>query len=232
MTSTPKLTLTYFPIGGRAEAIRLAAAAGGVCFSNKVVSFPEFVAMKDSLPLGQLPVLEIESSEGEKSILTESDGILRYFGKISGLYPTDNVKAMEVDAILGVLEDLSKPMVTTVGGAVRNLLSETEWTTEEKLAIRKRCIETNFPRFLGFIENKIKASDGPWVVGDAMTVADLKIFASMSWYQSGVLDGVPTDVLSAYPSILKLMDAVMQNEGIKNWKDKYSIPYPSFDFEP
>ena len=31
-----KLTLVYFPIGGRAEPIRLTAAVGGIAFTNKV----------------------------------------------------------------------------------------------------------------------------------------------------------------------------------------------------
>ena len=41
LDTNTKLALLYFPIGGRAEAIRLSAAAGKIPFTNKVLTFPE-----------------------------------------------------------------------------------------------------------------------------------------------------------------------------------------------
>ena len=56
MSTSPKLKLVYFDIGGRAEATRLALVQGGIEFENAFVNFPEWMAMKESMPFKQLPV--------------------------------------------------------------------------------------------------------------------------------------------------------------------------------
>mmetsp|Transcript_12560 Transcript_12560/g.18846 ORF Transcript_12560/g.18846 Transcript_12560/m.18846 type:complete len:86 (+) Transcript_12560:1336-1593(+) len=82
MTTYPKISLSYFMFSGRGEPIRLACVAGDVPFTNKCISFDDFVKLKPTLPNGQLPVLEIESEDGSKNIIGQSDAILRYVGKI------------------------------------------------------------------------------------------------------------------------------------------------------
>ena len=79
----PKLTLVYFGFANRAEPIRLAAAIGGVPFTNKSIHYQDFASLKDELPLGQLPILEIEK-DGDKIVISQAHAILRYFGKLGG----------------------------------------------------------------------------------------------------------------------------------------------------
>mmetsp|Transcript_19779 Transcript_19779/g.24399 ORF Transcript_19779/g.24399 Transcript_19779/m.24399 type:complete len:236 (-) Transcript_19779:225-932(-) len=228
-----KLTLTYFPIAGKAEPIRLAFAAGDVAFTNKVMTFGEFTDSKSSLPLGQLPLLDIE--EGEfKSTVTQSSAILRYIGKMGGLYPKDDdVIAMRIDEIMSILDDFTAPLILTVQGPVRALISDNqEWSTEEKVAIRKRWIAQTLPRFLGNIENVLSKSESGWTVGDSLTIADLKLYCELNWISGGILDGIPTDVLDNYPACLKLKEKVKAHEGVKKWTDKYSKPYATFDYMP
>ncbi len=68
----------------------------------------------EMLPLGQLPVLHMET-DGKRSVVTQSSAILRYFGKLGGLYPSDEVDALEIDFYLVLLlEDLLKALVLTV----------------------------------------------------------------------------------------------------------------------
>jgi glutathione S-transferase len=227
-----KLTLTYFKIGGRAEAIRLAAAAGKVPFTNKTISFPEFAELKKSFPLGQVPILEIEMPSGEKSTITQSDAILRYFGKRGGLYPTDDLLAMKVDSTLNILEDLSATLVLTVKGAKGVGLSENDWTSEEKISIRQTWVEKSLPRFLSPIETDLKASKSGWIVGDSVTIADLLLYAKLNWIKGGVLDGIPPEVLNDYPACLALFEKVKTVGGIKEWMETYSVPYESFDYQP
>jgi hypothetical protein len=81
----PKLTLSYFPFASRAEPIRLAAAIGKVPFTNKSVAFQDFPQVKQHLPLGQLPILEIESPGKEPIVISQAHAILRYFGKLGGM---------------------------------------------------------------------------------------------------------------------------------------------------
>jgi len=234
LDSNTKLTLVHFPIGGRAEAIRLTAAAGGIPFTNKVMTFPEFQQIKgntDILPLGQLPVLEIEK-DGSKSIITQSGAILRYFGKLAGLYPSSDVDAMQVDSMLYLLEDLAGGIILSVKGAVRSLISENEWGDEVKLEIRKRWLATDVPKLLGFVEKSLAASESGWLVGETPTVADIKLYTDLTWYFGGVLDGVPTDMLDSYPACKALMKKVEAIDGVHKWMEQYSKPYPTFDFKP
>merc|ERR1712012_238121 len=126
------------------------------------------------------------------------------------------------------------PLVLTIMGAVKSLLSDDkEFTTEEKMEIRRRWRETTLPKLLGFIEKKITENEGSeWLVGDSISIADLALFTDLDWISSGSLDGVPTDVLEPYPACKTLMDSVKNHEGVKKWTDKYSKPYETFDYEP
>jgi hypothetical protein len=67
--------------------------------------------------------------------------ILRHVGKLGGVYPTDDMEAMEVDMICDIVEDSGKGVSMSVGGSVSNFLSETPWTKEEVLAMRSRMLD-------------------------------------------------------------------------------------------
>jgi len=184
--------------------------------------------------LGQLPVLEIDYPCGKTTVMTQSNAILRYFGKLGGLYPKDDIKAMEVDSVLDILEDLLTGIITSMMGPTGLLISDDKdsWTAEEKMEIRKRWVTKSVPRFLGHIEKRLEKSESGWVVGDSMTIADLKIFSNLTWFTSGVLDGVPTTMLEEYPACVSLVEKVKTAEGTKKWTDNYSKPYGTFDYAP
>jgi glutathione S-transferase len=232
-SSTPKLTLSYFPIAGRAEPVRLSLAIGDIPFTNKVLSFPEFAASKSSLPLGQLPTLDLDFGESKRT-LTQSSAVLRYVGKLGGLYPRDDdIASMEIDEIISILDDLRAPLVLTIAGKIKALLSDdTDFTSEEKIAIRKRWLDKALPCYLGFIEKKISENSSGWVVGESISIADLALYCELNWISGGVLDGIPTNVLDSYPACTQLMQKVKSHEGVKKWTDVYSKPYGTFDYAP
>lgn len=231
--STPKLTLTYFASPGRAEPIRIACAVSDIAFTNKVLSYAEFAQAIPNLPLGQVPTLDIET-DGTKKTLTQTSAILRYVGKLGGLYPKDDdIAAAEIDETLAVMDDYRNPLVTTIMGKAKALLSDGEsFTDEEKMAIRERWIKICAPRHLGFLEKKLSSSTSGFLVGDSLTIADLSLYSDLTWLQSGALDGIPTDVVNSYPACLKFIDKVKEHEGVKKWTGKYSKPYETFDYEP
>lgn len=80
----PQLKLTYFDFHcGRAEPTRLAMHLGGVPFEGHRFTFPEFADVRKSTPFGQVPTLHVDGT-----VVTQSDAIIRYVGKLAGLYPS------------------------------------------------------------------------------------------------------------------------------------------------
>ena len=100
--------LTYFDFGGRAEPIRIAFHAAGIEFEDNRLSFPEFGEARSALRFNSLPVLEIDGT-----VVTQSNGMLRYVGKMAGLYPADDKQAMYCDEAMGAIEDLLHYIVQT-----------------------------------------------------------------------------------------------------------------------
>jgi len=107
----PTLQLTYFDThGGRGEPARLALHIGGIAFEDKRFAFSEFAEVRKSTPFGQVPTLHVDGV-----LVTQSDAITRYAGKLAGLYPTDPYQALLCDEVLGVLEDANIKLGNTFG---------------------------------------------------------------------------------------------------------------------
>jgi len=231
--SAPKLSLTYFPLGGRAEPIRLTCAASGIAFTNKSVTYQEFGQYVATYPLRQVPVLEVEI-DGTTKVITQTSAMLRYVGKLGGMYPKDDdFAALEIDEILSLLDDLRNPVVMTIMGKVKSLLSDSgHFTDDETLAIRQRWLKKTVPKILAFLEKKLEASTSGFLVGESLTIADVSTFTDLKWFGSGVLDGVSNDYLDPFPKCIELLERVENHEGVKKWTDKYSKPYGTFDYEP
>lgn len=72
-------------------------------FDDKRIPFPEFGALKaaGAFPFGSVPVLDIGTER-----FAQSGAILRYAGKLAGLYPVDAVAALRVDMAIDTIEEL------------------------------------------------------------------------------------------------------------------------------
>jgi glutathione S-transferase len=120
----------------------------------------------------------------------------------------------------------------TVRGAVKNHIGDSDWTSEEKLEIRGRWLNTDMPKYLGAMENALEASMSGWLVGESVTIADILLYTQLTWIGGGILDGIPTSVLDDYPYCVALMEKVKSIDKIKEWMEKYPKPYGTFDFKP
>ena len=195
MSTDTTLRLRYFPFPGRAGAIRDALRIGGIAFEDAHVPPDRFAALKASgeLPFGSLPVLDVETREGRVSA-AQSNAILRYVGRRSGLYPTnDDLRTLKVDEALDLGEDLY------------HLLSPSmvENDPERRMTMRKALAEETLPRWAGYIERLLVTNGGTgFVAGDALTVADLKLYWIVDKITNGSLDGIPTSILDGFPAIV------------------------------
>lgn len=174
------LKLTYFDFhGGRAEPVRLALHLGGIAFDDHRFPGAEFAAIRQTAPLGQVPVLEVDGVQ-----VTQSDAILRYAGKRGGLYPTDDYQALLCDEILAGLEDAGIQVGKSFG-----------LTGDALKEARTALVEGPLPKYLGWLQHQLQAHGGSYFADNRLTIADLKVFVFVRSLTSGQLDHVPTDLV-------------------------------------
>ena len=170
--------LTYFDMGGRAEPVRIAFHAAGIDFEDVRASFPEFMEMRESLRFNCLPTLEIDGK-----VVTQSNAMCRYVGKMAGLYPEDDLQALYCDEALGVIEDLLHALTPTFG-----------LEGDALKAAREKLVEGWMTTFIKGLGELIERG-GDYFADNRLTVADLKVAGLIQWLNSGQLDHVPSDLV-------------------------------------
>ena len=131
----PKLKLSYFDFdGGRAEPARLAMFIAGIDFEDHRIPFAQWPAVKSEMPLHAIPVLEVDGT-----VLTQSNTINRYVGRLAGLYPEDTWQATLCDETMAAIEDIGSMVVATFRMA-----------DEEKKAAREVLSKGAMPLYLGW----------------------------------------------------------------------------------
>uniref|UniRef100_A0AAV1UFU6 Glutathione S-transferase n=1 Tax=Peronospora matthiolae TaxID=2874970 RepID=A0AAV1UFU6_9STRA len=189
----PQLKITYFAGPGRAELSRLILSAGNVSFEDERLNRDEFMAIKPTLPLGQVPVLEVDGTTYSQSM-----AIARYAAKLSGLYPQDPIECLRVDMVSESLVD------------VKSLLSEIAYRTPDetlKAEKTKKLLEELVPKTLTLLEGFVQR---PFFLGHEMTYADLQLFDLV---KNG-LDKYPTFSLAKYPNLTTLVANVETNANV------------------
>ena len=195
--STPILSYFDFP-GGRGEASRLALHIAGVDWVDDRFS-GDWPARKTTTPFGGLPTLEVPG----QGIIAQSNAILAYIGRQYGLLPTDSWEAARHEALMNAVEDLRAEVATT--GKKDDI---------EKKKAREAFASGYFQRW---VTNVSKQIQGPFVSGDTISVADLKLFVALRAYTKGVYDHIPRDILAPYPKVSTLIDAVAAHPRVADW---------------
>jgi len=195
MNTITNLRLRYFPFTGRAEPIRDTLRIGHIDFVDEHLSYEQFQECRSAgeLPFGGLPVLVVETIDGEMCV-AQSNAILRFAGRLAGLYPVDNaLHALKVDEALDVGEDIN----CLIGPSLH------EQDAERKMAMRKELAEETLPFWLACFERLLVANGSTgFIRGNSLTVADLKLYWIIDWLTSGMLDGIPTSLLDGYDNVM------------------------------
>jgi glutathione S-transferase len=195
MNTITSLRLRYFPFTGRAEPIRDALRIGHIAFEDDHLTFEQFQNCRTTseLPFGGLPVLVVDTDEKELCV-AQSNAILRFAGRLSGLYPVDNpLQALKVDEALDVGEDINCLLAPSLH----------EQDTEKKMAMRKELAEETLPFWVACLERLLVANGSTgFIMGNSLTVADLKLYWIIDWLTSGILDGIPTSLVDGFENVM------------------------------
>src|SRR6201982_880388 len=98
-----KLKLTYFDFEcRRGEPVRLALHIGGVAFEDHRIAGKDWPAFRDKTPFFAMPTLEVDGK-----VVSQSNSINRYVGKLTGLYPKDDWQALLWDGVVARAEGVS-----------------------------------------------------------------------------------------------------------------------------
>lgn len=204
----PKLKLTYFDFhGGRAEPVRLALHIGGIAFEDHRFTFAEFTEVRKSTPFSQVPTLMVDDVQ-----VTQCDSILRYAGKLAGLYPTDAYQALLCDEVMYVVEEAGVKM----GPSFR-------MTGDAQKEAREALVNGSMPVYLAWLQSQLQAHGGEYFADNRLTVADLKVFVDVQTLNSGRLDHVPADLVERVaPALNAHMQRIAQNPAIAQYYAKFS----------
>lgn len=163
----------------------------------------EWDKIKPKMPFGAVPVMHVN---GEA--LGQSDAMLRYVGKLGGLYPSDPLEALRVDEV-----------VDTMSATI--LAAFSYWGPDQGMLQKARdaFVERDIPRYLGTVDGRIKASKkGPFFLGPQVSIADLKITQVFTMLTIGCLEHIDPTVLDRYSSLSSISKAVLNMRAVQKWK--------------
>jgi glutathione S-transferase len=201
-----KIKLSYFDIeGGRAEPIRLILNWANIEFEDFRFAFSEFAEVRKCTPFGQVPCVEMN---GEA--ITQTNALIRYFGKQAGLYPKDDYQALLCDEVMAVIEDATNKVVATFG-----------LQGEALKAARQALASGALTTYLKWLEARLQKNQGNFYNGEQISIADFKIFVWVRGLCSGHLDHIPTTLVEEVaPSAMKHMKHMSELEKIKTYYNK------------
>ena len=191
---------------------RLALFIGDVPFKDYRVEGKEIDNLKETgllpnnqiAPFKQLPVLDVDGK-----IIAQTGAIARFCGKLSDLYPKNNdLEAAQIDQIIEAAQDIN--YLVTLSGRDKE---------KERLALARKILATkHLPKWFQFLENLLKKNNESYFfVGNKISIADLAIWRLLGWLSSGLLDGVPTNILEPYEKINRLREEVYKHPKVNEW---------------
>jgi len=122
-------------------------------------------------------------------VLVECTPILRYIGKLTGMYPRDYQQALYVDCIMATMADMNP----IFGGLA------------EDAATKNKRFHQEAGRYMQPLCNWVEAmNDGPYFLGSMRTVADLHVYSIFRMaFVLGMLPGLSMEDLKPWPAMLK-----------------------------
>ena len=155
------------------------------------------------IPFRQIPCLSVDG----KSI-SQTGGISRFCGKISGLYPIDNaVNAALIDQII----DMATDITVLLGPSLK------EKNEEKKKKMREKLAHGALVRKISYLEELLEEGKDNWFVSQNITIADLAIWRLIGWLTSGMVDYLPSNLMTPFPNIKRIILNVEKHPKVIKW---------------
>ena len=170
---TTSYKLSYFNGRALAETSRYLFALAGVEYEDfrypaavNGVNAPAYEAVKDSLPFGQVPILQVGGANGV--VLAQSKAIERYLATEFGLFGSSGVQRQLIDSIGEAIVDL------------RNAYFKNRDNPEEKTKFFNNTLVTTLRYIERLANSHCSGSDKNTLVGSSISLADVQLFHFLS----------------------------------------------------
>ena len=207
-----QLKLIYFdqPFW-RAEIARLCLFISDIEFEDYRITNEDLNDIKENgelsdgtvIPFRQLPVLVIEGQS-----IAQTGAIARICGKIADMYPNDMIEAGKVDQVIDTVTDINVLINPSMN----------ERDPDIKKQMRYDLSNDALPKYFGYLEKILEASDSGRFVGDEMTVADIAVWSMLGWIAQGVLDDIPSNLPKTFERLTSLYNEISNIPKVQEWK--------------
>ena len=198
------IKLIYFNLMGRAEVTRLILAQAGVSYEDKRIEMEEWPALKASMPMGQLPVLEVDGKT-----ICQSMTIARFCARRFGLAGKDELEGSLADQVVDHVSDFLNELVKVVK----------EPDEAKKAEMFKELKAEKMPVFLASLERLLKSQGGKHFAGSSLTWADIVVYHALTLKMPGIDIALfdETDLANC-PALRDLVAMVGSLPNIKKWE--------------
>jgi glutathione S-transferase len=163
-----------------------------VDFSTQGQRSPDFLAIN---PKGRVPVLQTE-----RGVLTETPALLLY---LCQRYPEANLAPLADTFATAQMQAFNSYLCATVHVAHAHRFRGSRWADEpEAIAAMQRKVPQSMGECMALIEQHLL--QGPWVMGNQYTVADMYLYTISCWLEG---DGVDVSKLPRVIEHRKYMGA-------------------------
>ena len=198
--TTGKPVLSYFDFpGGRGEDCRIALHAAGVEFDDDRIKPSDWRDQKEKAPFGKLPIFKV----GDSPVISGSNVILATIGRHHDLHPSDPWEAARHEGLMDAVEDIRA-----------HLFPANRPKDEEREALRTEYANGALQKSFSNLAAQVR---GPYIGGDSMNVADLKLFILLRFFRSGVYDFVPTTIFDGHPKLVAHFETLSGHPAVTSW---------------
>ena len=182
------ITISNFPRGARGVRVAWLCEEMGLPYTMRLVGYPTPADYRARNPLGTVPFLE----DGDAAI-TESTAMLFHLAAKYG--PTPLLPPSGTASHARVLE-MTILSEVTLGAATNALIMDRFAVPEaEQGGALQKLLRTRIEEVVAYIEHALAA--GPYLIGDAFTVADIAICTSLGLWR-GPAQGTLSKGLTDY----------------------------------
>jgi len=213
--------LSYFNLRGLAETSRMMFAIAGVEYEDhrfrdipqgdgQSPLRPEFASVKEHLPFGQVPTLQIggKGNSDDGIILSQSKAIERFLARKFGLLGSNPIEAQLIDSVCESIRD------------ARDAYFKVNKDAEEKPKYFTTTLVNFFKYWNRFAlthsgaPREFPSSTPNTFVGSKLSLADIVFFHFLSIFDDQT---AVSNALASFPALRGIREKVATHPAIKKW---------------